>query len=80
MVVYERPVYTKNKHEPLVGITPDMYSDIYKYLEFTNNHTRCVPPNFDKMKARPSSGTSPLPVYMKGTVSRGACEIINETS
>ena len=80
MVVYERPIYTKNKPIPLIGITPDMYNDIYKYLENTNNHTRCVPPNFDKMKARPSSGKSPLPVYMKGTVSRGACEVLNETS
>ena len=80
MVVYERPVYTKNKHTPLIGITPDMYNDIYKFLESTNNHTRCVPPNFDKMKARPPSGKSPLPVYMKGTVSRGACETVNETS
>ena len=80
MVVYERPIYTKNKHTPLIGITPDMYNDIYKYLENTNNHTRCVPPNFDKMKARPSGGKSPLPVYMKGTVSRGACEVIDETS
>ena len=80
MVVYERPVYTKNKHAPLVGITPDMYNDIYKYLEYTNNHTRCVPPNFEKMKARPSDDSSPLPVYMKGTVSRGACETVNEIS
>ena len=78
MVVYERPIYTKNKHAPLVGITPDMYNDIYKYLEFTNNHTRCVPPNFDKMKARPSEDNSPLPVYMKGCVSRGACETVDE--
>ena len=80
MVVYERPKYTKNKHAPLAGITPDMYNDIYKYLEYTNNHTRCVPPNFKKMKARPSDDNSPLPVYMKGTVSRGACETVNETS
>ena len=80
MVVYERPKYTKNKHTPLAGITPDMYNDIYKYLEYTNNHTRCVPPNFEKMKARPSDDNSPLPVYMKGTVSRGACETVNETS
>ena len=80
MVVYERPKYTKNKHAPLAGITPDMYNDIYKYLEYTNNHTRCVPPNFEKMKARPSDDNSPLPVYMKGTVSRGACETVNETS
>lgn len=80
MVVYERPIYTKNKHAPLAAITPDMYNDIYKYLEYTNNHTRCVPPNFDKMKARPSDDNSPLPVYMKGTVSRGACETVNETS
>ena len=80
MVVYERPKYTKNKHTPLAGITPDMYNDIYKYLEYTNNHTRCVPPNFKKMKARPSDDNSPLPVYMKGTVSRGACETVNETS
>ena len=80
MVVYERPIYTKNKHAPLVGITPDMYSDMHKYLEYVNNHRRCVPPNFDKMKARPSGDNSPLPVYMKGAVSRGACETVNETS
>ena len=81
MVVYERPTYKKNnKHTPLQGITPDMYNDIYKYLEYTNNHTRCVPPNFEKMKARPVIDDSPLPLYMKGTVSRGACETVNETS
>ena len=80
MVVYERPIYTKNKHAPLVGITPDMYNDIYKYLESTNNHTRCVAPKFDKMKARPTDDNSPLPLYMKGTTSRGACETVNETS
>ena len=80
MVVYERPIYTKNKREPIMAVTPDMYNDIYKYLEYTNNHTRCVPPNFDKMKARPSDDKSPLPVYMKGTVSRGACETVDETS
>ena len=80
MVVYERPKYTKKKSAELIGITPDMYNDIYKYLESTNNHTRCVPPNFDKMNARPSTDNSPLPVYMKGAVSRGACEMITEAS
>ena len=80
MVVYERPKYKKHKTKSLTGITPDMYNDIYKYLECTNNHTKCVPPNFDKMKARPPVDDSPLPVYMKGTVSRGACETVNDKS
>ena len=80
MVVYERPLYTKKKSAELIGITPDMYNDIYKYLESTNNHTRCVPPNFDKMNARPPTDNSPLPVYMKGAVSRGACEMVTEAS
>ena len=80
MVVYERPKYKKNKSKSLAGITPDMYNDIYKYLECTNNHTKCVPPNFDKMKARPPVDDSPLPLYMKGTVSRGSCETVNEKS
>ena len=80
MVVYERPLYTKKKSAELIGITPDMYNDIYKYLESTNNHTRCVPPNFEKMNARPPTDNSPLPVYMKGAVSRGACEMVTEAS
>ena len=80
MVTYERKHYSKKKPKEIIGITPDMYTDILKYLECTNNHTHVAPPNFDKMKARPPDDGSPLPVYMKGAVSRGACNMTTEMS
>ena len=80
MVVYERPKYGKRKINYLQGIEPSMYNDHYKYIEFINNHMRCVPPNFDKMLARPKDDGSPLPVYLKGCISREACNIMTERS
>ena len=80
MVTYERPKYEKRKINSLQGIEPSMYNDHYKYIEYINNHMRCVPPNFDKMLARPKDDGSPLPVYMKGCVSREACNIMTERS
>ena len=80
MVTYERPKYEKRKINSLQGIEPSMYNDHYKYIEFINNHIRCVPPNLDKMLARPKDDGSPLPVYMKGCVSREACNIMTERS
>ena len=80
MVVYERPHYNKRKTNYMKGIEPSMYNDQYKYLEFINNHTRCVPPNLDKMMARPKDDGSPLPVYMKGCISREACNITTDIS
>jgi hypothetical protein len=65
MVTYERPKYEKRRINSLQGIEPSMYNDHYKYIEYINNHMRCVPPNFDKMLARPKDDGSPLPVYMK---------------
>ena len=80
MVTYTRPVYGKRKINYLQGIEPSMYNDHYKYIEFINNHVRCVPPNLDKMLARPKDDGSPLPVYMKGCISREACNIMTERS
>ena len=80
MVTYERPKYQKRKINYLQGIEPSMYNDHYKYIEFINNHIRSVPPNLDKMLARPKDDGSPLPVYMKGCVSREACNIMTERS
>ena len=80
MVTYERPKYQKRNINYLQGIEPSMYNDHYKYIEYINNHMRCVPPNFDKMLARPKDDGSPLPVYMKGCVSREACNIMTERS
>ena len=80
MVTYERPKYEKRKINYLQGIEPSMYNDHYKYIEYINNHMRCVPPNFNKMLARPKDDGSPLPVYMKGCVSREACNIMTERS
>jgi hypothetical protein len=80
MVSYERPHYDKRKTNYMKGIEPSMYNDQYKYIEFINNHTRCVPPNLDKMMARPKDDGSPLPVYMKGCVSREACNITTDMS
>ena len=79
MVVYERPVYKKYTKKEIKGITPDMYNDIYKYLDFTNNHQRCKSPNFTKINANyKTNDKNPLPIYMRGVTSRGACESINE--
>ena len=80
MVNYEIPKHKKRKVNYLQGIEPSMYNDHYKYIEFINNHTRCVPPNLDKMLARPKEDGSPLPVYMKGCISREACNIMTERS
>ena len=80
MVVYERPHYNKRKPNYMKGIEPSLYNDQYKFIEFINNHTRCVPPNMDKMMARPKDDGSPLPVYMKGCVSREACNITTDIS
>jgi len=80
MVVYERPTYKKKKNSEIIGITPDMYNDIYRHLESINNYKKTVSPSFDKMTARPPIDDSPLPVYMKGAVSRGACEMVTEAS
>ena len=80
MVVYERPTYKKKKNSEIIGITPDMYNDIYRYLESINNYKKTVSPSFEKMTARPPIDDSPLPVYMKGAVSRGACEMVTEAS
>ena len=80
MVIYERPHYNKKETNYMKGIEPSMYNDQYKYLEFINNHTRCVPPNLDKMMARPKDDGSPLPVYMKGCISREACNITTDMS
>ena len=80
MVTYERPFYNKRKINYLKGIEPSFYNDQYKYIEFINNYQRCIPPNLDKMMARPKDDGSPLPVYMKGCVSRDACNIMTDIS
>ena len=80
MVIYERPTYKKKNKSEIKGITPNMYNDIYRYLESINNYKKTVSPRFDKMTARPAMDNSPLPVYMKGEVSRGACEMITDTT
>jgi len=81
MVVYERPVYKKYTKKEIKGITPDMYNDIYKYLDNVNNHKRCLSPNFSKMNVNyKKNDKNPLPLYMRGVTSRGACETINEVN
>ena len=81
MVVYERPKYKKYTKKEITAITPDMYSDIYKYLDNVNNHKRCVTPNFNKMNINyKKNDKSPLPIYMRGITSRDSCNIMNETS
>ena len=79
MVVYERPLYKKYTRKEIKGITPDMYNDIYKYLDSINNHKRCKTPNFSKMNINyKKNDKNPLPIYMRGMTSRGACESMNE--
>jgi len=78
MVVYERPIYKKYTKKEIKGITPDMYNDIYKHLESINNHKRCKTPNFSKMTNYKKNDKNPLPIYMKGMTSRGACDTMNE--
>ena len=78
MVVYERPIYKKYTKKEIKGITPDMYNDIYKHLESINNHKRCKTPNFSKMTNYKKNDKNPLPIYMRGMTSRGACDTMNE--
>jgi len=79
MVVYERPIYKKYAKREIKGITPDMYNDIYKHLESINNHKRCKSPNFSKMNINyKKNDNNPIPIYMRGITSRGACESMNE--
>ena len=79
MVVYERPIYKKYAKSEIKGITPDMYNDIYKHLESINNHKRCKSPNFSKMNINyKKNDNNPIPIYMRGITSRGACESMNE--
>ena len=80
LVNYKLQKHKKRKINYIQGIEPSMYNDPYKYIEFINNHIRCVPPNLEKMLARPKDDGSPLPVYMKGCVSRDACNIMTERS
>ena len=81
MVVYERPVYKKYTKKEIKGITPDMYNDIYKYLDKVNNHKRCLSPNFAKMNVNnKKNDKNPLPLCMRGITSRGACDIMNEVN
>ena len=62
------------------GIEPSLYNDQYKYIEFIKNYTRCVPSNLVKMMASPKDDVSPLPVFMKGCVSREAYNITTDIS
>ena len=81
MVVYERPIYKKYTKKEIKGITQDMYNDIYKYLDNVNNHKRCLSVNFSKMNINyKKNDKNPLPIYMRGVTSRGACESINEVN
>ena len=81
MVVYERPIYKKYTKKEIKGITQDMYNDIYKYLDNVNNHKRCLSVNFSKMNINyKKNDNNPLPIYMRGVTSRGACESINEVN
>ena len=80
MVVYERPVYKKYTKKEVKGITADMYNDIFKHIDNINNHKRCISPNFSKMNMYKKNDKNPLPIYMRGVTSRGACETMNETN
>ena len=72
MVFYERPTYLKRLVKTMKGI------NLGDYMDDKNLFIRV--PEFDKMKSRPSDNGSPLPIYMKGQVSRDSCNKITEMS
>ena len=72
MVFYERPTYLKKLVKTMQGINLGEYMD--------NKKLFIRVPEFDKMKARPSDNGSPLPIYMKGQVSRDSCNKTTEKS
>ena len=53
----------------------DQYKNITNYIK-----NKCYVPNFNKMSTRPMDDGTPLPVFMKGVVSRDGCNITTDTS
>ena len=72
MVLYERPIYYKRLVKTMQGI------NLKEYIDDKNDFIKV--PEFDKMKSRPDDNGSPLPIYMKGQVSRDSCNKITEVS
>ena len=76
VVVYKRKPYFKRKVNHFKGMDIDQYLDAGGY----KLKNKCYVPIFNKMKTRPMYDGNPLPVFMKGAVSRDACNITTDTS
>jgi hypothetical protein len=76
VVVYKRKPYFKRKVNQFKGMDIDQYL----YAGGYQLKNKCYVPIFNKMKTRPMFDGNPLPVFMKGAVSRDACNITTDTS
>ena len=77
VVVYKRKPIFKKKIKHFKGM------EIDQYLNTQSNHyirNKCYVPIFNKMNTRPYDDGTPLPVFMKGVVSRDACNITTDIS
>ena len=75
VVTYKRRPIFKRKINNFKGMETDQYKNIYNFLQ-----DKCYIPNFNKMNTRPIDDGTPLPVFMKGVVSRDGCNITTDTS
>ena len=75
VVVYKRKPIFKKKINNFKGMEIDQYKNICNFI----NH-KCYVPIFNKMKTRPMDDGTPLPVFMKGVVSRDGCNTTTDTS
>jgi hypothetical protein len=75
VVVYKRRPIFKKRINNFKGMEIDQYKNIYNFIQ-----DKCYVPNFNKMNTRPMDDGTPLPVFMKGVVSRDGCNITTDTS
>ena len=76
VVVYKRKPYFKRKVNQFKGMDIDQYLDVGA----NKLKNKCYVPIFNKMKTRPMYDGNPLPVFMKGAVSRDAFNTTTDTS
>ena len=74
-VVYKRKQIFKKRKNEFKGINIEQYKNNDGFL-----YDKCYVPIFNKMNSRPMDDATPLPVFMKGLVSRDVCNIITDTS
>ena len=75
VVTYKRKPIFKRTINNFKGMEIDQYK---KTSDYTNH--KCYVPIFNKMNTRPLDDGTPLPVFMKGVVSRDGCNITTDSS